>query len=385
MNINGNKQLPGLKIRNIEVPVPVIQGGMGVRVSANSLASAVSNHGGIGTIASVGLGNPELYAKDYVKGSSDSLALEIRSAKAKTSGPVAVNVMVALSNYEPLVRTAVDEGADIIVSGAGLPLSLPHYVGDSDIALVPIVSSGRAANMIFRSWTRKTSRVPDAFVVEGPLAGGHLGFSCEADIASSENRVERVVADVVRVVEQFAADTSTDPVPVIAAGGIFQRSDVDRMIEAGASGVQVATPFVCTAECAVDDAFKRVYIEATESDVVLFMSPAGMLARAIKTPLLEKVLDGEKIKFPCMYKCLRTCAGLKAPFCIARALIYARNGNIEEGLVFAGSNVDRITETTTVKAVFDKLTNGTDAKNSQDNTAGKETNGQIDFALTEQD
>jgi len=362
VNKHRNPRLPGLRIRNIEVPVPVIQGGMGVRVSAFSLASAVSNHGAIGTIASVGLGNPELYAKDYVKGSSDSLALEIRRAKARTSGPLAVNVMVALSNYEPLVRTAVDEGADMIISGAGLPLSLPRYVGDSDVALVPIVSSARAADVIFRSWTRKTCRMPDAFVVEGPLAGGHLGFALEDDLAFPENRLETVVADVVRVVQQHAAETSTDPVPVIAAGGMFQRSDVDRMFDAGASGVQVGTQFVCTYECAVDDAFKKVYIGATESDVVLFRSPVGMLARAVKTPLLEKVLNGEKIKFPCMYKCLRTCAGLKAPFCIARALINARNGNIEEGLVFAGSNVDRVSEITTVKAILDKLTKGAEHK-----------------------
>jgi len=351
-----NTRLPNLRIRNIEVPLPVIQGGMGVRVSTAPLAAAVSNHGGIGTIASVGLGRPELAPRDYVKVSRDSLALEIRMAKSETSGPVAVNVMVALSNYESLVRTAIDEGADMIVSGAGLPLSLPYYAGDSDVALVPIVSSGRAADMIFRSWTRKTGRMPDAFVVEGPLAGGHLGFSAEADLAVPDNRIEKVVADVVRVVQQYAAQSSTDPVPVIAAGGIFRRADVDRMFAAGAVGVQVATQFVCTDECSVDATFKNVYITATESDVVLFESPVGMLARAIKTPLLEKVLRGEKTRFPCMYKCLRTCPRLEARFCIAAALVNSSGGNIEDGLVFAGSNVARITEIVTVKAVLDKLT-----------------------------
>jgi nitronate monooxygenase len=244
----------------------------------------------------------------------------------------------------------------MIISGAGLPLSLPRFVGDSDIALVPIVSSGRAASMILRSWTRKSGRVPDAFVVEGPLAGGHLGFTCEDDIVSPDNRIERLVRDVVDVVEQFATESSSEPIPVIAAGGVFTRSDVDRMFNAGASGVQVASLFVCTHECTVDEAFKNAYISATEKDVVLFRSPVGMLARAIRTPLLDKVLRGEKTKFPCAYQCLRTCAGPQATFCIARALLNARDGNIEEGLVFAGSNVDKITEITSVQAVMDKLT-----------------------------
>jgi len=351
---------------DLEIKVPLIQGGMGVRVSMAPLASAVANRGGAGTIASVGLAyGADETTTTFVKGSNEALQQEIRKAKRLTSGVIGVNIMVALSNYEDLVRVAVEEKTDFIVSGAGLPLSLPELTNGSSVKLVPIVSSARAADIILKTWKRRYSRMPDAIVVEGPMAGGHLGFRLEDLKTKSAHTLEDLVADVLRAVEGYETGPGKR-IPVIAAGGIFDGRDIARFLLLGAQGVQMATRFVATFECSVPDAFKKMYIEAKEEDVVIIDSPVGMPGRTIMTDFVRKVAAGEKMAFTCSYKCLRSCDPKTVPYCIARALCDAADGNIDNAVVFAGSNVSRVKDIVSVKELMDELVNETIAALAQE-------------------
>ena len=341
-----NKLKP-LIIGDLEIKVPIIQGGMGVKVSTASLASAVANCGGAGTIASVGLayGTPE-NETNYLESSKESLRVEIRKAKELSSGVIGVNIMVALTNYEDLVRVSAEEKADFIISGAGLPMRLPEFVKGSSIKLIPIVSSAKAASIIMKTWARRYTRQPDAFVVEGPLAGGHLGFKPEDLKPPKDNSLEDLVADVIKI---------AGSIPVIAAGGIFDGADIARFFKLGAQGVQLATRFVTTNECSVADEFKELYLKANDEDVVIIDSPVGLPGRAIKTDFIERMMRGEKDPIRCLYKCLITCNPATAPYCIAKALCNASIGELDNAVVFTGSNVSKIKEIVPVKTLMDEL------------------------------
>lgn len=348
-------QLKPLVIGDLEIKIPIIQGGMGVKVSTASLAGAVANCGGGGTIASVGLsyGTPG-YETDYPQTSKAALRAEIRKVKTLTSGVVGVNIMVALTNYEDSVRIAAEEKADFIISGAGLPLRLPEFVQGSSTKLIPIVSSAKAASIIIRTWDRRYKRFPDAFVVEGPLAGGHLGFK-PADLKPpQENSLENLVGDVLKVVREYEEKFKVS-IPIIAAGGIFDGKDVARFFKLGVQGAQIATRFVATKECAVADKFKQLYLSANTEDVVIIDSPVGLPGRAIKTAFIKKVMRGEKDTFNCLYKCLITCDPATAPYCIAKALCNASIGDLDNAVIFAGSNVPRVTEIVSVKELMDGI------------------------------
>ena len=355
-----NKFKP-LLIGDLEIEIPLIQGGMGVRVSMAPLASAVANCGAAGTIASVGLAyGVDETTNTFVNASNEALRQEIRKAKQLTKGVVGVNIMVALSNYEELVRVAVEEKADFIVSGAGLPISLPEFASGSSVKLIPIVSSARAADLILKTWKRRYDRVPDAMVVEGPLAGGHLGFRLEDLKTRSAHTLENLVTDVLQAVEGYEPRPGIK-IPVIAAGGIFDGKDIAKFLMLGAQGVQMATRFVATFECSVPDAFKKLYLAAKPEDVVIIDSPVGMPGRAIKTSFVRKVAAGEKIAFTCSYKCLRSCDPQAVPYCIARALCNAADGDLDNAVVFAGSNVARVKEIVSVKDLIDELVRETNA------------------------
>jgi len=352
-----SNKLKPLIIGDLEIKIPIIQGGMGVRVSTASLASAVANYGGAGTIASVGLalGTPE-HETNYPEASKQALRAEIGKVKTLTSGVVGVNIMVALTNYEDLVRTAVEEKADFIVSGAGLPLRLPELAIGSSIKLIPIVSSAKAASIIIKTWNRRYKRFPDAFVVEGPLAGGHLGFKSEDLKPPEKNRLEDLVVDVVKIVKEYEEKFKVT-MPVIAAGGIFDGGDVARFFKLGAGGVQMATRFVATDECSVSDKFKKMYLEAREKDIVIIESPVGMPGRAIMTELVDKVLHGKRVAIKCNYQCLKTCNPETAPYCIGKALCNASNGDLDNAIVFAGKNVSRVEKIVSVKELMDGIVN----------------------------
>jgi NAD(P)H-dependent flavin oxidoreductase YrpB (nitropropane dioxygenase family) len=345
------KSIPTLKIGDLEICPPIIQGGMGVRVSGSRLASAVANEGCAGVIASVGLGAFEdSKASEFVEVNNSALRSEIRKARSLSKGIIGVNVMVVLSNYEELVRICVEEKVDMIICGSGLPMDLPKQTAGSNIKLVPIVSSARAFNIIYRKWKQNYNRVPDAVILEGPMAGGHLGFSYDELINGTARKLEDLVKELVDYVA-----TVEETIPVIAAGGIFDGNDIARFLKIGASGVQMATRFVCTTECDVSEDFKQAYIHATENDIAIINSPVGLPGRVIRNAFTERAMNGETIPFKCPHHCLRSCNPRTAPYCIARVLADASKGNLFRSFAFAGSNAYRCTEIVSVKTLVDQL------------------------------
>ena len=344
-----------LNIGNLSISVPIVQGGMGVGISLSGLASAVANEGGVGVISSAGLGL--LYrnlSKDYIQASIMGLKEELRKAREKTKGVIGVNVMVAMSNFTDMVKTAIAEKADIIFSGAGLPLNLPSFLQkDSVTKLVPIVSSARAARVIAEKWHSLYNYLPDAFVVEGPKAGGHLGFKDE-QINDEHFSLEHILPEVIDEVQDMGARYGKE-IPVIVAGGIYTGEDIKRFMDMGASGVQMGTRFVTTEECDASDVFKQTYIEAKQEDIQIIKSPVGMPGRAIFSKFIQKVKEGQKQPITCICKCIKTCDISKSPYCIIAALYNAFKGNMDNGYAFAGANAFRATKIVSVKETFRSL------------------------------
>ena len=344
-----------LNIGNLSISVPIVQGGMGVGISLSGLASAVANEGGVGVISSAGLGL--LYrnlSKDYIQASIMGLKEELRKAREKTKGVIGVNVMVAMSNFTDMVKTAIAEKADIIFSGAGLPLNLPSFLQkDSVTKLVPIVSSARAARVIAEKWHSLYNYLPDAFVVEGPKAGGHLGFKDE-QINDEHFSLEHILPEVIDEVQDMGARYGKE-IPVIVAGGIYTGEDIKRFMDMGASGVQMGTRFVTTEECDASDVFKQTYIEAKQEDIQIIKIPVGMPGRAIFSKFIQKVKEGQKQPKTCICKCIKTCDISKSPYCIIAALYNAFKGNMDNGYAFAGANAFRATKIVSVKETFRSL------------------------------
>lgn len=334
---------------------------MGVRISLSKLAAAVSNCGGVGTISTALIGGAMSHNSmdEHENADVRELTDQIRKAKKLTKGVLSVNVMVALSNYPALVTTSAKEGIDIIVSGAGLPLSLPKLTEGTKAKIGPIVSSGRAVDVICRNWIRKYNHAPDLVVVEGPLAGGHLGFSFDqlADPAKTP-QLEDIVVEVIQAVKKY--EISGKKIPVIAAGGIYDGKDIARMIKLGAAGVQVATRFAATVECDAAEVFKQAYVNCKKEDIVIIKSPVHMPGRAINNEFLRKAEKGE-IKFRCEFQCLKPCIPKESPYCIADALINAAKGNLDNGFVFTGSNAGRIDRIMTVRELMDELVKDAEA------------------------
>lgn len=353
---------PALHIGDLIAKTPIIQGGMGVGISLSRLSSAVAREGGIGVIAAamIGMREPDV-AKNPIEANVRALRQEIRKARESTSGIIGVNVMVALTLFAEQVRAAIEEKVDVIFSGAGLPFALPKILNEVcerkkeelKTKLVPIVSSGRAAMLIAKKWLMKHNRLPDAFVVEGPKAGGHLGFTKE-NLDDPAYSLEKLVPDVVEAVKPFE-EKSGKAIPVIAAGGVYTGEDIAKYLDLGASGVQMATRFVATQECDADDRFKQVYINAKPEDVTIINSPVGMPGRAVFNNFIESMRDGATKPFKCVYKCLTTCNPAKAPYCISSALINAMKGNLEKGFAFCGANVGRIDRIMSVHELISQL------------------------------
>ncbi|MBM3300824.1 MAG: nitronate monooxygenase, partial [Deltaproteobacteria bacterium] len=331
-----SKKLQPLRIGDLIIDIPLIQGGMGVRVSASSLASAVSNEGALGVIASVGLGEewPDK-SIDYRTRSELGFKKVIRDTQSLTKRPFGVNIMCALTNYDSLVRIADEEGVDAIISGAGLPLALPSLVRNSRTKLLPVISSARAAELVCRSWLRRYDRLPDGIVLEGPLAGGHLGFSMTELECVDELRLSCLLPDVLGVVRVYE-ETANKPIPVVVAGGVWDGKDIAKMLTLGASGVQMATRFVGTNECDAHHAYKEAFLNANPEDIIVMDSPVKMPIRVIKNAFVEQVWAGEKVPFKCTFHCLKTCKPKEVKYCIAQALINAYRGNLNEGFAVCG-------------------------------------------------
>lgn len=342
-------------IGNLKIALPIIQGGMGVGVSLSGLASAVANEGGVGVISCAGLGL--LYPKlstDYLKNCILGLKEELRKAKEKTKGVVGVNIMVALNNFSDMAKTAIAEKADIIFAGAGLPLDLPSYLTKESITkLVPIVSSARAARLICDKWNNNYNYLPDAIVVEGPKAGGHLGYK-NNQIEDENYSLEKIIPEVmheVRLIEQQSGKT----IPVIAAGGLYTGEDIYRLMELGVSGVQLGSKFVTTDECDASLTFKQAYINARQGDIEIITSPVGMPGRAISGTFIEKVKTGSEKPRQCSYHCIKTCDYTKSPYCIIKALYNAAKGNMTKGYAFAGANAFLSKKIVSVRETIDSL------------------------------
>ncbi|MCK5137773.1 MAG: nitronate monooxygenase [Bacteroidales bacterium] len=344
-----------LNIGDLKISVPIIQGGMGIGISLSKLASAVANMGGVGIISTVGIGLTRKQTNlGYKKSNIDAIRNEIRKAREMTSGVLGVNIMTVLTNFSDMVKTSIDEGIDIIFSGAGLPLDLPSYmVKGMKTKLVPIVSSGRAANIIAMKWKQNFDYLPDAFVVEGPKAGGHLGFKADA-LQEVSNRLENLVDEVLKVASELKEKFNKE-IPVIAAGGIFTGKDIFQIMKRGAAAVQLGTRFVATEECDASNEFKQAYINASEEDIQIIKSPVGMPGRSIFNRFLKEATEGKRRPAVCKHNCIRSCDSKTTSYCISEALLAAYKGNLDDGFVFVGSNAGRVKEMSTVKEVFTEL------------------------------
>lgn len=346
-------------IRGKTLSVPVLQGGMGIGVSLDRLAGAVASCGAMGTISAAlpGVGEPG-FDRDPKGVSLEALERQVRRAKEKAAGAglVAVNVMVASAQYAECVATALKAGADAIVCGAGLPKDLPAIAAqlpESDAALAPIVSSGRAAALICKLWERRSGRLPDFMVLEGPLAGGHLGFSRE-EAKEGRQTLGELLQDVLQALAPFKEKCGRD-IPVFVAGGIRDGYEMARYMRQGAAGAQFATRFITTQECDASDGFKQALLSAEEEDITIVQSPVGMPGRALRSPLIQQVEAGMQPGPQKCVRCLTACEPKKAPYCISRALVDAVRGDWENGLFFCGANAGHKRKITTVKAEIEEI------------------------------
>ncbi len=347
--------MKGFSIGELQLSVPIVQGGMGVGISLSGLASAVANEGGVGVISCAGIGLLyKKYSKDYLEASIYGLKEELRIAKEKAKGVIGVNIMVALSNFADMVRTSIAEKADIIFAGAGLPLDLPSFLQKgSTTKLVPIVSSSRAAMIICDKWITNYQYVPDAIVLEGPLAGGHLGYKVD-QIEDKRYSLEELLPELLESLKAIEKKTGRK-IPVIAGGGLYTDLDVKRILDLGASAAQLGTRFVTTTECDASLKFKQSYLNAIESDIQIIKSPVGLPGRAIFSSFLERVKSGVEIPKKCPFHCIKTCDYQKSPYCIIIALYNAFKGNFNKGYAFAGSNAYKAEKITSVKETIESL------------------------------
>lgn len=340
----------------MKIPVPIIQGGMGIGISLSGLASAVANMGGIGVISAVGIGFINKKSKNHRQNHIEAIRNEIRKAREQSMGIIGVNIMTVLTNFSDMVKTSIEEGIDIIFSGSGLPLDLPKYLeGKFKTKLVPIVSSARAASIICNKWQQNYNYLPDAFVVEGPKAGGHLGFKAN-EIFNEDNNLEKIVSKVLEVTKEIKEKYKKE-IPVIAAGGIFSGKDVFEIIKKGASAVQLGTRFVATNECDAAPEFKEAFISAKDEDIQIIKSPVGLPGRTIFNKFLNDVKEGRKKPVSCHYNCIKTCNPKTCMYCIADALISAYKGKLENGFAFSGTTAGKIKKITSVSQVFKDLKN----------------------------
>lgn len=348
-----------LRIGDLTAKIPVIQGGMGVCVSMAGLAAAVANEGGIGVISAVGIGMSEPgYRKHFRESNKIALRKQIQKAQLNSNGIIGVNIMMAVSDFDDLLTVALEEKIDIVFIGAGLPLKIPAFLesinqADTATKFVPKISSSRAAKLIFRHWLEKYNKIPDAVVVEGPLAGGHLGFGKE-DLNSSKQSLYSIVKETVDEIDVFQQLTGKE-IPVIAAGGIYTGMDMYNIMQTGAKAVKMGTRFVTTTECDVSEKFKQNYLDCKKEDIVLIDSPVGLPGRVIINDFVREIQQGAQKPVKCPWKCLKTCDYKKVQFCISEALFNAAQGNFEHGFSFAGTNAWMAKEIISVKETMQQL------------------------------
>ena len=346
-----------MKLGNRELALPLIQGGMGVGVSMGGLAGAVAAEGAMGTLSTADAGwNEPDFAAHPQQANLRALRREVQRAKrlAAGAGLVAVNAMVATRQYADSVRTALEAGADAIVSGAGLPLELPALAEGFEALLAPIVSGPRAAQLICRTWAKRYGRVPDFVVLEGCQAGGHLGFE-EADLLAGRCApLSQLIPQVLAALRPFEEKFGR-AIPLFCAGGVATGAEMARCTRLGAAGAQLATRFIATEECDASQGYKDVLLAARPEDLRIIHSPVGMPGRAVNSPLVQRLAAGMRQPPAHCSGCIKSCRPAETPFCITHALIEAVKGNWEEGLFFSGSRVDLVDRMRTVPDLIDEL------------------------------
>ncbi len=344
-----------LRIGNLIIKTPIIQGGMGICVSLSGLAAAVANEGGIGVISAVGIGMLEPdYRKHFRESNKVALKKEIQKARLNSNGIIGVNIMMAVTDFDDLLKVAVNENVDVVIIGAGLPLKKPSFL-DVDIPtkVIPKVSSARAARLIFDYWSKRYNRIPDAIILEGPKAGGHLGFK-KADLGTSEIALNQIVKETIIEIDIFEQKFGIE-IPVIAAGGIYTGKDMFEIMEAGAKGVKIGTRFVTTTECDVSEEFKQNYISCKKEDISIINSPVGLPGRVITNDFVKQIQQGKQKPVKCLWKCLKTCDYHNVQFCIAEALFNAAQGDFENGFSFAGTNAYLASKILSVKETIEEI------------------------------
>ena len=343
-----------LIIGDLTAKIPVIQGGMGVGISLSRLAGSVAACGGVGVIstAQIGWREPDFRQHPF-EANYRAIEKEIRKAREIAKGGIiGVNIMVATQRYEEYVKTAVKAGVDLIISGAGLPIDLPKYVEGTKTKIAPIVSSLKSLNVICRMWERKYKKAPDLVVIEGPKAGGHLGFSREELDTFTDESYDGVIRSIIEKVKEYGEKFSKK-IPVVVAGGIYDRADMDHALSLGADGVQMGTRFVTTEECDAAPEYKQAYLQAEKEDICIVQSPVGMPGRAIKNPFMDRVKT-EKCRIEHCYHCIVTCRPAEIPYCITQALVNAAEGRVEDALLFCGSNAYRSHKIETVEDIMNE-------------------------------
>ncbi|MDO4169072.1 MAG: nitronate monooxygenase family protein [Lachnospiraceae bacterium] len=339
-----------------EVKIPLFQGGMGIGISLGGLAGAVAKEGGVGiiSISQIGYREPDFY-QDTLTANLRAIHKELQKAREiAPDGIIGFNIMVAMNQYEEHVKEAVKAGADIIVSGAGLPVDLPKYVEGSDVALAPIVSTEKSAKVILKYWDRKYHRTADVLIIEGPKAGGHLGFSSEQLETFTTDSYHEEVRQIIKVVREYERKYN-QKIPVILGGGIQNRDDYRQAMALGVDGIQVATRFVTTEECDADVRYKQAYIKAQKEDIEIIKSPVGMPGRAIRNEFIKRVEREGRIPPKRCFQCIHTCDPGKTPYCITEALIHAAKGELTDALLFCGSYAYNADKIETVKEVIDSF------------------------------
>lgn len=317
-------ELPHLTIGTRTARLPIVQGGMAVRISLAPLAAAVAREGGIGVIAGSGL-------------SPDELAAEVRAAREQTDGVLAVNVMVAVRQFKELVHAAIAEGVDIVIAGAGFSRDVFGWCREAGVEIVPIVGSSRVAKLSEKFGA-------SAVIVEGFEAGGHLG---------TDRRMLDLLPEILEAVD----------IPVIGAGGVVTGADIKRVLDAGAAGVQMGSRFAATVESSASEEFKQMYLDATEDDIVIIKSPVGLPGRAIRNPFVDRLERGDVPRIERCIACLKEC---HRDYCIIDKLVKAQQGDVVNGLVFAGSSAARLHDIPTVKELIERLVDEWRAASAED-------------------